>query len=203
MAPSKLARVVGQASPKNLPVRVTNSNRHDGDASAELRIVQLAAKALKQRNKSVRGSRVLLVGTFGDRVLDRLRAQGAIVAYYDPLASYAGSEHASNSVQRRRRSDYSNERRGNFGDGAHQAAGERRYAGCQRYIRRGDDGLRSAALTEEELARADCLILATAHPAVDYDLIVRAADIILDTHDALTYELCRSARGIVVRREQR
>lgn len=40
-------------------------------------------------------------------------------------------------------------------------------------------------LTEAEVAKADIVVIVTAHRNVDYDLVVRSADLILDTRNAL------------------
>ncbi|TLM98913.1 MAG: hypothetical protein FDZ75_01300 [Actinobacteria bacterium] len=40
-------------------------------------------------------------------------------------------------------------------------------------------------LTEDELGKADAVLIITGHRNVDYDLVVRSADLILDTRNAL------------------
>jgi UDP-N-acetyl-D-glucosamine dehydrogenase len=46
--------------------------------------------------------------------------------------------------------------------------------------------LRSLPLTREEVAAADAVLLLTPHSGVDYELVVRAAALVVDTHNGLT-----------------
>jgi len=43
---------------------------------------------------------------------------------------------------------------------------------------------RSVRLTKQELAKADCVLITTNHSVYDYDLIVRAAKLVIDTRNA-------------------
>lgn len=183
-------------------------------------IVQLAAHALNDRSKSMRGSRILLVGvaykenindtrqTPAIPIIDRLRSQGANVAYHDPLVPHLDIDLSEwpewrprrvfNVVQRRRRSDLGDERRQDRADGTHREVRVDRRSN-ELNARRRHDGLRSVELTDEEIARADCVIIVTAHDGVDYGRVARIADVIIDTRNALDDEQRRSASGIVVR----
>jgi UDP-N-acetyl-D-glucosamine dehydrogenase len=185
-------------------------------------VVQLAAHALNERSKSMRGSRILLIGvaykenindtrqTPAIPIIDRLRAQGANVAYHDPLVPFLEIDLSEwpewrprrifNVVQRRRRADSGNERRREHNDSRHRMVQvERRSSSSDAYTRRRHDGLRSVELTDEEIARADCIIIVTAHAGVDYDRIARIGDVVIDTRNALDDEERRLAPGIVVR----
>jgi UDP-N-acetyl-D-glucosamine dehydrogenase len=56
------------------------------------------------------------------------------------------------------------------------------------YVSSYSQGGRTAAsvdLTEAEVARADAVLIITGHKNVDYDLVVRSADLILDTRNVL------------------
>ncbi|HKE37678.1 MAG TPA: nucleotide sugar dehydrogenase [Candidatus Baltobacteraceae bacterium] len=185
-------------------------------------IVALAASALNDRSKSMRGSRILLVGvaykenindtrqTPAIPILDRLRAQGANVAYHDPLVPFMEIDlkewpewrprRVFKVVQRRRRTDNGMERRQDRREGEHRAVHvERRSPSSEVHTRRRHDGLRSVDLTDEEIARADCVIIVTAHSGVDYDRIAKIADVVIDTRNALDDEQRRTASGLVVR----
>src|SRR5262249_8242950 len=50
--------------------------------------------------------------------------------------------------------------------------------------RRYDFKLRSVPLTQENLAAADAVLIATDHSAVDYDFVVRHSHLIVDTRNA-------------------
>lgn len=50
-------------------------------------------------------------------------------------------------------------------------------------------GLSSADLTEDELAQADCVVIATDHDAVDLDLVVRSSARVLDLRNAVRKRL--------------
>jgi UDP-N-acetyl-D-glucosamine dehydrogenase len=46
-------------------------------------------------------------------------------------------------------------------------------------------GLKSAPLTAEVIAASDCVLIATAHQAVDYQLILDRASLVVDTRNAI------------------
>jgi hypothetical protein len=212
----ELAWAAGQASLGKLPNRHDSFDRLEEAAASVIvvstpplerespemtaRIMRLAATALDERRKSLSGSRVLLVGIVTVEMRDLLQEQGAIVTYHNPLGCHAESELLASSVQRRRRSDYSEERRQNLDDGSeHGVVIERRHDGPQHHMRRGTDGLQSISLTEEELARTDLVIILTGNPGIDRGLIARKADIVIDARHALGDDLRWSAMEVVVR----
>jgi UDP-N-acetyl-D-glucosamine dehydrogenase len=51
-------------------------------------------------------------------------------------------------------------------------------------MRRYDLGLQSIPLTAETLHEHDCALIVTAHSAVDYDLVVSASSLVVDTRNA-------------------
>ncbi len=114
-------------------------------------VIHKVAAALNERNKAVKGSRVLILGIAYKKniddlrespsleLLDRLQKIGAQVSYSDPHIP---------TIPR---------------------------------IRRGHYDLASQRLTAATLAAQDCVLLATNHDAFDYDLILKHAPLIVDT----------------------
>jgi UDP-N-acetyl-D-glucosamine dehydrogenase len=117
-------------------------------------VVERLADALNERGKSLRGSRVLILGVAYKRdldddrespafkLIDILRRKKAEVAYHDP------------------------------------------YVPGLRPSRRYDFGLRSVPLTPETLGTADAVLIVTDHGAFDYDAIVGASRLVVDTRNA-------------------
>lgn len=60
------------------------------------------------------------------------------------------------------------------------------------------DTAESVALTAEELAAQDAVLLLTPHTGVDYDLIVRAAPLVIDTHSGLNPRLAPNVANVWV-----
>jgi UDP-N-acetyl-D-glucosamine dehydrogenase len=118
-------------------------------------VVSWVAEALNQRQKSLKGSRILVLGVAYKKDVDDLRESpslklmqllqqhGALVDYNDPYFP---------ALHRMRHYDY-----------AH---------------------MRSVELTPASLASYDCLLLATDHSAYDYDAIVACAQLVVDTRNA-------------------
>ncbi len=52
-------------------------------------------------------------------------------------------------------------------------------------VRRHDLGLKSVDLTEDQVAAADVVLVATHHDAVDYALVARTARLVVDTRNAM------------------
>jgi UDP-N-acetyl-D-glucosamine dehydrogenase len=115
-------------------------------------VVERAADALNERGKSVRGSRLLVIGVsykpdVGDvrespalKVIERLRRKGAEVAYHDP---YVPS------------------------------------------LSHSDTELFSVPLSRETVAAADCVLVLTHHYCLAWGMIAEAAQVVLDTRNAL------------------
>src|SRR5918999_1567071 len=105
-------------------------------------VVQLVADGLNDERKSLKGSRVLLLGVAYKKniddvraspalsIIDRLRTKGADVCYHDPFVSEVRFDDAHT-------------------DG-------------------GGGPLQSIALTDEEVGAADCCVIVTDHSGVDY-----------------------------------
>lgn len=118
-------------------------------------VVDAVAAALNERQKSIKGSKILLLGVAYKKDVDDLRespslkllelltARGAVMDYNDPFFP---------SLHKMRQYDFSN--------------------------------MRSVDLEQERLAGYDCLLIATDHSTYDYDAIVRCAQLVVDTRNA-------------------
>src|SRR5216683_792626 len=136
-------------------------------------VVQLVADGLNDESKSIKGSRILLLGVAYKKdiddvrespalsIIDRLRAKGADVRYHDPFV---------NEIR--------------FDDSHTEGGGQ---------------PLQSVLLTDEELRATDCLIIVTNHSGIDYQRICQLAPLIVDTRNALNGELRRESTARIIR----
>ena len=136
-------------------------------------VVQLVADGLNDDSKSMKGSRVLLLGVAYKKdiddvrespalsIIDRLRARGAQVSYHDPYVQ-----------------DLS------FDDAHTEGSGE---------------PLSSIELTDDELRAADCVIIVTDHSGIDYQRITSLAPLIVDTRNALNGDVRRASQAKIIR----
>jgi UDP-N-acetyl-D-glucosamine dehydrogenase len=118
-------------------------------------VVDAVASALNERQKSLKGSKVLLMGVAYKKDVDDLRespslkllelltARGAVLDYNDPYFP---------ALHKMRHYDFSN--------------------------------MRSVDLSPERLAGYDCVLIATDHSSYDYESIVRNAKLVVDTRNA-------------------
>ncbi|HWF37352.1 MAG TPA: nucleotide sugar dehydrogenase [Candidatus Acidoferrales bacterium] len=118
-------------------------------------VVDAVASALNERQKSLKGAKILLLGVAYKKDVDDLRespslkllelltSKGAAIDYNDPY--FAG-------LHKMRHYDFSN--------------------------------MRSVDLTPEKLAGYDCVLIATDHSSYDYDSIVRNSKLVVDTRNA-------------------
>jgi UDP-N-acetyl-D-glucosamine dehydrogenase len=125
------------------------------NTSMPYHVVDAVAAALNDRQKSLRGSRVLVLGIAYKQDVDDLREspslklmqllaeRGAHVDYNDPYFP---------ALHKMRHYDYS--------------------------------AMRSVALTPQSLASYDCVLIATGHSAYDYPAIVEAAKLVVDSRNA-------------------
>jgi UDP-N-acetyl-D-glucosamine dehydrogenase len=130
-------------------------------------VVEAVAAALNDRQKSMKGSRILVLGVAYKKdvddlrespslkILELLQARGACVDYNDPYFP---------ALFKMRHFDYS--------------------------------GMRSADISPENLAGYDCVLIATDHTAYDYQSIVNAAPLVVDTRNA-TRNVTRHREKIV------
>jgi UDP-N-acetyl-D-glucosamine dehydrogenase len=136
-------------------------------------VVQLIADGLNDTEKSLKGSRVLLLGVAYKKdindvrespalsIIDLLRAKGARVSYHDPFVAEVRFDDAHT-----------------IGHG---------------------DPLQSITLTDEELRASDCIVIVTDHSEIDYRRVTELAPLIVDTRNALGGELRRESRARIIR----
>jgi len=118
-------------------------------------VIEAVATALNERQKSIKGSKVLLLGVAYKKDVDDLREspslkllellaqRGAALDYNDPYFP---------ALHKMRHYDFSN--------------------------------LRSVPLAPDRLASYDCVLIATDHSSYDYEAIVRHAKLIVDSRNA-------------------
>jgi UDP-N-acetyl-D-glucosamine dehydrogenase len=128
-----------------------------GEINTEMpyHVVNAVARALNDREKSIKGSKVLLLGVAYKKDVDDLREspalkllellteRGALIDYNDPYFP---------ALFKMRHYDFSDKR--------------------------------SVDLTPANLARYDCVLIATDHTSYDYAAIVRDATLVVDTRNA-------------------
>ncbi|HXW55788.1 MAG TPA: nucleotide sugar dehydrogenase [Candidatus Cybelea sp.] len=130
-------------------------------------VVEAVSAALNERERSLKGSRILLLGVAYKKDVDDLREspslkllelltqRGAQVDYNDPYFP---------SLHKMRHYDFSK--------------------------------MRSVELTPDRLAGYDCVLIATDHSSYDYSAIVRHAKLVVDTRNA-TRNVCDSPGKVV------
>ncbi|MFI5397428.1 MAG: nucleotide sugar dehydrogenase [Candidatus Binatia bacterium] len=119
--------------------------------------------ALNERGRSLKGARILILGVAYKRDIDDDRESPAY-----KLMELLERKHA-------------------------QLVYHDPYVPALKHSRRYDFGLKSVPLTPEELAAADATVVVTDHTCFDYDFIVRASRLVIDTRNA--------TRGVVEGRE--
>ena len=136
-------------------------------------VVQLVADGLNDESKSMKGSRILLLGVAYKKdiddvrespalsIIDRLRAKGADVRYHDPFVTEV-----------------------RFDDAHIEASG---------------DPLNSVELNDAELREADCVIIVTDHTEIDYGRVTQLASLIVDTRNALNGDVRRESQARIIR----
>jgi UDP-N-acetyl-D-glucosamine dehydrogenase len=136
-------------------------------------VVQLVADGLNDDRKSMKGSRVLLLGVAYKKdiddvrespalsIIDRLRAKGAEVSYHDPFVKEI-----------------------RFDDAHTEGSGE---------------PLSSITLDDAALRNSDCIIIVTDHSQIDYKRVCDLSSLIVDTRNALNGELRKESRARVIR----
>ena len=136
-------------------------------------VVQLVADGLNDESKSMKGSRILLLGVAYKKdiddvrespalsIIDRLRARGAAVSYHDPFVKEV-----------------------HFDDAHTEGGGE---------------PLESVSLTDEELRASDCVVIVTDHSKTDYQRVCQLSSLIVDTRNALNGEVRRDSSARIIR----
>lgn len=130
-------------------------------------VVDKVTEALNERGRSVHGARVLILGVAYKRDIDDTRESPAL-----KLIDLLTRKHA-------------------------EVAYHDPYVPYLKRSRRYDFQLASVPLTVEELARSDVVLIATDHSVFDYDFIVRASRLVVDTRNATRF--VRSGREKIVR----
>lgn len=136
-------------------------------------VVQLIADGLNDDRKSMKGSRVLLLGVAYKKdiddvrespalsIIDRLRSKGCEVHYHDPFV-----------------------REVRFDDTHASFTGE---------------PLASIDLTDDEIREADCVVIVTDHTQIDYQRVIDLASLVVDTRNALNGELRKGSAARIIR----
>ena len=136
-------------------------------------VASLVRDALNEREKSVKGSKVLILGVAYKKdiddmrespalsVIDLLRALGAEVFYHDPFVPEVHFDHA--------------------------------------YTIGAGDPLFNSELTDDLIESADCVVICTEHSGVDYHRVCELSKIIVDTRNALKEEIRNGSKAKIVR----
>ena len=136
-------------------------------------VAGLVRDALNDQQKSVKGSKILILGVAYKKdiddmrespalsVIDLLRSRGADVVYHDPFVPEVTFDHAYT-----------------IGDG---------------------DPLRNQELTDDLLRESDCVIICTEHSTVDYKRVCELGKLIVDTRNALSEDTRNGSSAKVIR----
>jgi UDP-N-acetyl-D-glucosamine dehydrogenase len=136
-------------------------------------VAGLVRDALNENEKSVKGSKILILGVAYKKdiddmrespalsVIDLLRSRGAEVVYHDPFVPEVHFDHA--------------------------------------YTIGAGDPLFNSDLTDDLISSSDCIVICTEHSGVDYSKVCELAAVIVDTRNALTEEVRNGSKAKVVR----
>lgn len=136
-------------------------------------VAALVRDALNENEKSVKGSKILILGVAYKKdiddmrespalsVIDLLRSRGADVVYHDDFVEEVTFDHAYT-----------------IGDG---------------------EPLYNQQLTDELLSSADCVVICTEHSGVDYSRVCELSSVIVDTRNALSEDVRNGSKAKIVR----
>jgi UDP-N-acetyl-D-glucosamine dehydrogenase len=136
-------------------------------------VAGLVRDALNENQKSVKGSKVLILGVAYKKdiddmrespalsVIDLLRARGAEVVYHDPFVPEVHFDHA--------------------------------------YTIGAGDPLFNSELTDDLISSSDCVVICTEHSGIDYQKVCELASVIVDTRNALSEETRDGSKAKVIR----
>lgn len=136
-------------------------------------VAGMVRDALNEQEKSVKGSKILILGVAYKKdiddmrespalsIIDLLRSRGAEIAYHDPFVAEVTFDHAYT-----------------IGDG---------------------DPLYNQELTDELVSGSDCVIICTEHSSVDYERVCRLSRLIVDTRNALNETHRNGSNARIVR----
>jgi UDP-N-acetyl-D-glucosamine dehydrogenase len=136
-------------------------------------VVTLVADGLNDDRKALNGARVLLLGVAYKKDVNDVRESPALSIIDRLRAKGADVSYHDPFVSEVRFDDAHTE-----GSGA---------------------PLQSIELKDEELARADCIIIVTDHSGIDYERVTSQCKLIVDTRNALTSDLRRRSRARIIR----
>lgn len=136
-------------------------------------VVQLVSDGLNDERKAMKGSKVLLLGVAYKKDIDDVRESPALSIIDRLRAKGAEVRYHDPFVKEVR-----------FDDAHTEASGE---------------SLESVPLTDEELQKADCIIIVTDHSEIDYKRVCSLSPLIVDTRNALNGELRRQSQARVIR----
>ncbi|HYD47903.1 MAG TPA: nucleotide sugar dehydrogenase [Terriglobales bacterium] len=117
-------------------------------------VVSKTADALNEHQRSVNGAKILVLGVSYKRDLDDTRESPALKVM--DLLQQKGAEVAYHDP----------------------------YVPVLRRFRRYEFNIESVPLTEAQLAEFDAVVITTDHSGVDYDMVVRASRLVIDTRNA-------------------
>jgi UDP-N-acetyl-D-glucosamine dehydrogenase len=136
-------------------------------------VAGLVRDALNDTQKSVKGSKILILGVAYKKdiddmrespalsIIDLLRSRGAEITYHDPFVPEVTFDHAYT-----------------IGDG---------------------EPLHNAELTDDLIKNSDCVIICTDHSTVDYHRVCELAGLIVDTRNALNEDVRNGSKAKLVR----
>ncbi|HEY6189695.1 MAG TPA: nucleotide sugar dehydrogenase [Pyrinomonadaceae bacterium] len=136
-------------------------------------VVTLVVDGLNDARKALNGARVLLLGVAYKKDINDVRESPALSIIDRLRAKGADVNYHDPFVEEVR-----------FDDAHTEGGGE---------------ALRSVELTDEELSRADCIVIVTDHSSIDYRRVVSLASFIVDTRNALSGDLRRTSRARIIR----
>ncbi|MDQ3129247.1 MAG: nucleotide sugar dehydrogenase [Acidobacteriota bacterium] len=136
-------------------------------------VAGLVRDALNENEKSIKGSKILILGVAYKKdiddmrespalsVIDLLRSRGAEVVYHDDFVPEVTFDHAYTI-----------------------GAGEPLY---------------NQELTDDLITSSDCVVICTEHSDVDYNRVCRLASVIVDTRNALKEDMREASKAKIVR----
>jgi UDP-N-acetyl-D-glucosamine dehydrogenase len=136
-------------------------------------VVTLVADGLNDERKAMNGSRVLLLGVAYKKDIDDVRESPALSIIDRLRAKGADVRYHDPFVSDVR-----------FDDSHTEGGGE---------------PLSSVTLTDEELRKADCVVIVTDHSEIDYGRVTSLASLIVDTRNALNGELRNASQARIIR----
>jgi UDP-N-acetyl-D-glucosamine dehydrogenase len=136
-------------------------------------VVQLVSDGLNDDTKAMKGSNVLLLGVAYKKDIDDVRESPAL-SIIDRLRARGANVRYHDPFVREVR----------FDDAHTESHG---------------DPLSSVALSDDELKRADCVIIVTDHSEIDYKRVCSLTPLIVDTRNALNGQLRQESAARIIR----